>query len=287
VQDYYNCRVRDFVKVREDVTRIDRQTTPRMPWHDVHSMVIGLPAADIARHFIQRWNFARLGKRKSTALVPMVVPTELYQAALLEAASESMAEPLGSALPHSDASRPASPMHHSSHIGRTQSVGGRRQSTMPHKSSAIRGGSAVHKYRWEGTQADLIHAMRGGSAVSGIRSSPIPVQCQILRSVGPWSSGRKEASIHTAYCDIIQRAERFIVIEQQFLISGASGDDQVLTVPPILLPSPLVVIALAHPKPNPPESRLRVAAYSPSAVASAGEEPRRRRAGPARRARAH
>lgn len=81
--------------------------------------------------------------------------------------------------------------------------------------------------------ADLIHAMRGGSAVSGIRSSPIPVQCQILRSVGPWSSGRKEASIHTAYCDIIQRAERFIVIEQQFLISGASGDDQVLTVPPI------------------------------------------------------
>lgn len=152
-----------------------------------------------------------------------------------------MAEPL----PHSDveahaqskgrleASRPASPMHHSSHIGRTQSVGGRRQSSMPHKSSAIRGGSAVHKYRWEGTQADLIHAMRGGSAVSGIRSSPIPVQCQILRSVGPWSSGRKEASIHTAYCDIIQRAERFIVIEQQFLISGASGDDQVLTVPPI------------------------------------------------------
>ena len=29
----------------------------RMPWHDVHSRLIGPVVADIARHFVERWNF--------------------------------------------------------------------------------------------------------------------------------------------------------------------------------------------------------------------------------------
>jgi len=39
---------------------IDRMTTPRMPWHDIHSTVFGKSARDVARHFIQRWNFTKV-----------------------------------------------------------------------------------------------------------------------------------------------------------------------------------------------------------------------------------
>lgn len=39
---------------------IDRHTTPRMPWHDISSAVHGKAARDVARHFIQRWNFTKV-----------------------------------------------------------------------------------------------------------------------------------------------------------------------------------------------------------------------------------
>lgn len=41
---------------------IDRYTTPRMPWHDISSVVHGKAARDVARHFIQRWNFTKVGR---------------------------------------------------------------------------------------------------------------------------------------------------------------------------------------------------------------------------------
>lgn len=39
---------------------IDRYSTPRMPWHDIASVVHGKAARDVARHFIQRWNFTKV-----------------------------------------------------------------------------------------------------------------------------------------------------------------------------------------------------------------------------------
>lgn len=39
---------------------IDRYQTPRMPWHDIASVVHGRAARDVARHFIQRWNFTKV-----------------------------------------------------------------------------------------------------------------------------------------------------------------------------------------------------------------------------------
>ena len=40
--------------------QIDRGLHPRMPWHDVAAAVYGAPARDLARHFIQRYNFTRV-----------------------------------------------------------------------------------------------------------------------------------------------------------------------------------------------------------------------------------
>ena len=60
--DYSNARIRDFDKVEDYLTEsCDRKKELRMPWHDVHSRLIGPVVADIARHFVERWNFSRFG----------------------------------------------------------------------------------------------------------------------------------------------------------------------------------------------------------------------------------
>lgn len=55
--DYSNCRIADFTDV-ENATRdsIDRFQVPRMPWHDVALMVTGSVANDLAHHFTELWN---------------------------------------------------------------------------------------------------------------------------------------------------------------------------------------------------------------------------------------
>lgn len=61
--DYSNPRIRDFRNVIQHTTAIvDRTTVPRMPWHDVHVRVTGAPARDLARHFIERWNYVKSKK---------------------------------------------------------------------------------------------------------------------------------------------------------------------------------------------------------------------------------
>ncbi|KAI8024040.1 Phospholipase D zeta 1 [Camellia lanceoleosa] len=54
-----------------------------------------------------------------------------------------------------------------------------------------------------------------------------PCRCQVIRSVSQWSAGtsQSEDSIHTAYCSLIENAEHFVYIENQFFISGLSGDE--------------------------------------------------------------
>lgn len=39
---------------------IDRTQVPRMPWRDLSAAIQGKAARDVARHFIQRWNFTKV-----------------------------------------------------------------------------------------------------------------------------------------------------------------------------------------------------------------------------------
>ena len=61
--DYSNARIRDFDKVENYLEESCKRESfeVRMPWHDVHSRLIGPVVADIARHFVERWNFSRFG----------------------------------------------------------------------------------------------------------------------------------------------------------------------------------------------------------------------------------
>lgn len=84
-KDYSNPRVQDFYKLSEPYAEMyDRTKTPRMPWHDVSMQVVGQPARDLTRHFVQRWNYVLRG-RKPTRPTPFLLPPPDYVAADLEA----------------------------------------------------------------------------------------------------------------------------------------------------------------------------------------------------------
>uniref|UniRef100_A0A8C5FCK2 phospholipase D n=1 Tax=Gadus morhua TaxID=8049 RepID=A0A8C5FCK2_GADMO len=53
-KDYCNFVYKDWIQLEKPFDDfIDRYTTPRMPWHDIASVVHGNAARDVARHFIQ------------------------------------------------------------------------------------------------------------------------------------------------------------------------------------------------------------------------------------------
>jgi phosphatidylserine/phosphatidylglycerophosphate/cardiolipin synthase-like enzyme len=84
--DYANPRIRDFRNVVQHTsTLVDRTVVPRMPWHDVHCVVYGSPARDLARHFIERWNFVKQQKAMhKTEHIPFLLPNPEYTLEQLE-----------------------------------------------------------------------------------------------------------------------------------------------------------------------------------------------------------
>ncbi|XP_033285419.1 phospholipase D1 isoform X3 [Orcinus orca] len=75
-KDYCNFVFKDWVQLDKPFADfIDRHSTPRMPWHDIASVVHGKAARDVARHFIQRWNFTKIMKPKYRSLsYPFLLP---------------------------------------------------------------------------------------------------------------------------------------------------------------------------------------------------------------------
>ncbi|CAG5875226.1 unnamed protein product [Menidia menidia] len=64
-KDYSNFIAKDWVQLdRPFEDNIDRTKVPRMPWRDLSAAIHGRAARDVARHFIQRWNFTKIFKIK-------------------------------------------------------------------------------------------------------------------------------------------------------------------------------------------------------------------------------
>ncbi|KAL1953035.1 hypothetical protein VTO42DRAFT_3744 [Malbranchea cinnamomea] len=84
-KDYSNPRVQDFYELNKPYEEMyDRNVVPRMPWHDIAMHVVGQPARDLTRHFVQRWNYI-LRQRKPTRPTPFLLPPPDFNPADLEA----------------------------------------------------------------------------------------------------------------------------------------------------------------------------------------------------------
>ena len=79
-KDYSNPRVQDFYALDKPYEEMyDRTRVPRMPWHDIGMQIVGQPARDVGRHFVQRWNYilrSRIPSRPTPVLIP---PPEFEQ----------------------------------------------------------------------------------------------------------------------------------------------------------------------------------------------------------------
>ncbi|KAI9719039.1 MAG: hypothetical protein M1812_003669 [Candelaria pacifica] len=84
-KDYSNPRVQDFYALDKPYEEMyDRTKIARMPWHDISMQVVGQPARDLTRHFVQRWNYV-LRQRKPTRPTPFLLPPPDFNPADLEA----------------------------------------------------------------------------------------------------------------------------------------------------------------------------------------------------------
>ncbi|XP_054786442.1 phospholipase D zeta 1 isoform X1 [Prosopis cineraria] len=285
-KDYYNPRESE-PNSWEDAMKdeLDRGKYPRMPWHDVHCALWGPPCRDIARHFVQRWNYAKRNKAPNEQAIPllmpqhhMVIPHYLGRSREMEIESKNTDYHMGmrreDSFPSSQDIPLLSPedsggmdaslgdtalnelssfLHHLDQPARVSS--GRPfpfrkakiepigpdtpmkgfvddTDSMDHHGKMLMDRVAhvsIHNSgpEWWETQE---RGDQGSFADESGQVGPhVSCRCQVIRSVSQWSAGtsQTEESIHNAYCSLIDKAEYFIYIENQFFISGLSGDEMI------------------------------------------------------------
>ncbi|KAL1539118.1 Phospholipase D zeta 1 [Salvia divinorum] len=285
-KDYYNPRESE-PNSWEDTMKdeLDRYKYPRMPWHDVHCALWGPPCRDIARHFVQRWNYAKRNKAPNEQAIPLLLPqhhmviphymgksTEIeieneddysnnkqikrndsfsssYQDVPLLIPQEATGLDDVQTEPKLNGFNTQNNLHGQTSKSAKTSFCFRKSKVEPLiPDMPMRGfvddldsldfqrefPSHVKKSGTEGSEMDWWEAQeRGDQVVSsdeiGQVGPRVSCRCQIIRSVSQWSAGTSqiEESIHKAYCSLIDRAEHIVYIENQFFISGLSGDETI------------------------------------------------------------
>ncbi|XP_023734073.1 phospholipase D zeta 1 [Lactuca sativa] len=290
-KDYYNPRESE-PNSWEDTMKdeLDRKNYPRMPWHDVHCALWGPPCRDVARHFVQRWNYAKRNKAPNEQGIPLLMPQqhmviphymgnnidlEDESSTILEnhkvinqddLSSSASSEDIPLLIPQEadglEASNGSTNYHGQGQGQRGSSSSSSRPSRasfsfMKSKAETSVPDMPMRDFVDEGAsfslnvEKDLFADVappcgmmmkpsdkewwetqeRGNLVVSADETGQVgpcvACRCQVLRSVSQWSAGTSqvEESIHKAYCSLIEKAEHFIYIENQFFISGLSGDE--------------------------------------------------------------
>ncbi|KAG2721387.1 hypothetical protein I3843_02G066000 [Carya illinoinensis] len=284
-KDYYNPRESE-PNSWEDTMKdeVDRGKYPRMPWHDVHCALWGPSCRDIARHFVQRWNYAKRNKAPNEQAIPllmpqqhMVIPHYMGKSREIEVESKNVqnhsdlrrqdsfsarsslqdiplllpqeadgldsGEPKLNRLDLSNLDQPSkvsSGLSFSFRKSKIEAVGPDTPlkgfvdnfESLDHHEKLLsdrvaQPGMKSSDPDWWETQE---RGDQGGFADESGQVGPrVSCRCQVIRSVSQWSAGtsQTEESIHGAYRSLIEKAEHFIYIENQFFISGLSGDETI------------------------------------------------------------
>ncbi|TYH82602.1 hypothetical protein ES332_D02G072900v1 [Gossypium tomentosum] len=257
-KDYYNPRESE-PNSWEDTMKdeLDRGKYPRMPWHDVHCALRGPPCRDIARHFVQRWNYAKRNKAPNEIAIPLLMPQQHmviphYMGRSKEIDQEGYKGHRQDSF-SSISSLQDIPLLLPQEADCTEVPKSNSPDPTPSKSGCF----AFRKSKIEPAVADT--PMKGfvDDSLDFNKEKPLDIKRQpgskltdpewweiqersdqvgfldetgqVIRSVSQWSAGTSqiEESIHCAYCSLIQKAEHFVYIENQFFISGLSGDENI------------------------------------------------------------
>ncbi|RZC80705.1 hypothetical protein C5167_043282 [Papaver somniferum] len=249
-KDYYNPRESQPNSWEDTMTdELERGTCPRMPWHDVHCALWGPPCLDIARHFVLRWNLAKRNKAQNLDTIPLLIPRHyMERSTKIECESKSNEHGRTDSIKQNSFSS-LSPLEdmpllfpaegyeldaekkdpNVNGFNKTQVLTISRSFSAPSPDSKAKPSQSGIQYldEWWGTQE------RGDQVVSSYEARQVgprtSCHCQVIRSVSQWSAGtsQTEDSIHNAYCSLIEQAEHYIYIENQFFISGLSQDEMI------------------------------------------------------------
>lgn len=238
-KDYSNPIIKDFVRVNqpyEDL--IDRNSQPRMPWHDVHCSISGPAVQDVAYHFIQRWNFvcskndyqlrtgwciclrSRRFKQLPKCLMPMDFNgwTLRYPSSDTPGRDEAKSitlvreESMDSMEPFQVVQTTAYPMTRLDWISGGPCMALQPLSLEPPSNDQL-------------GDTEVLRAQRGESILQVFHPNAKMCNIQVVRSVSMWSAGvPTEASVQAAYINLITNAKHYLYIENQFFISGMDGN---------------------------------------------------------------
>ncbi|KAG9129798.1 hypothetical protein Leryth_016007 [Lithospermum erythrorhizon] len=243
-KDYYNPRESE-PNSWEDVMKeeLERGKCPRMPWHDVHCALWGPSCQDIARHFVQRWNHAKKNKAPNEQAIPLLMPQHHmvlphYMGRSTETDIQNINHRLeGRGISREDSFSSLSPPDDVPLLMPPEANGISYSGTDYHVGD-LHNGNNLHNEEQE-NQRDLEvldnwwETQERGYQVPGDEVAEVgpltSCSCQVIRSVSQWSAGtsQTEDSIHKAYCSLIEKAEHFIYIENQFFISSTAGDETI------------------------------------------------------------
>ena len=252
--DYSNARICDFSKVENyTVESVKRENTIRMPWHDVHSKIIGPAVCDIARHFIERWNHANFSDRKEKGL------TSINQGASFSQNKFNFWSLFTGVLKKKSAKMEArksmeTPLEkvkttQTIEIAEENKIGYNEQKNLEDnfmkdkqkidddhllekKGTTSYYKTLVQRMGKLGNQAmaiDLENQISNDEMYKKyFNENSITSNVQVLRSASEWSAGLKktENSILKGYYELISNAKHYIYIENQFFVSKAWTDEE-------------------------------------------------------------
>ncbi|KAK6121109.1 hypothetical protein DH2020_045135 [Rehmannia glutinosa] len=204
-KDYYNPRESE-PNSWEDALKdeLDREKYPRMPWHDVHCAIWD-PLQGYCQTFCSALESCKVGR-------------------ILFFTANTTSDDIPLLLPH-EANGPDSSIMDNKSNGLNSSEHYPAEMSGHFTVEAVSEFDLqVEDYWWESQEQTFQVISDDEVTEVGPRSL---CHCQVVRSVSQWSAGtsQTEDSIHRAYCTLIEEAEYFIYIENQFFISGLSEDE--------------------------------------------------------------
>jgi phospholipase D1/2 len=254
--DYSNARICDFTEVQNyTIESVKREDTIRMPWHDVHSKIIGPAVCDIARHFIERWNHANFADRREKGL------TSINQGAAFSQNKFNFWQIFSGVLKKKSDQIKAK---HSTEnplekLESTQTITVKEENKIGYQENKeientfmkdkdkidddhllVKKGTTkpsfyntlvqrMGKLGNEAMAIDLEHQISNDDLYKKyFKEGSITANVQVLRSASEWSAGikRTEHSILNGYYELISNAKHYIYIENQFFVSKAWTDEE-------------------------------------------------------------
>ena len=184
-KDYINSRIFPF----KDINYYTKESVPRynntrLPWHDVHSRIIGPAVMDITSHFIERWNFALTSKLKESGFNIKNIADYKNEKSIWTTIKN--------------------------YFTSNENINDKQAENF----------IQIEEAKNQKLEKEIYKKYQK----LGVSKSDV----QVLRSVSNWNTGIKqtEASILKAYYDLIQNAEHYIFIENQFFISKPWADEE-------------------------------------------------------------